>query len=463
MSADIKNQLTVEVARAICTWAASHYEKRYSVGKRVYEVRFMSSLDGDARDFLITCCGGEHLIPTSMGLAIESAAVATPVALALDFLKRAGLPIVPAEEPDVEIKDLIKDEPEAPVVRKVLEVPPEGVRWPLCTEPLPTAEEIEEDCRSTPERRSALRQLVEAPERWLPRASQAQIDTIRSLDESYPNFRSVIDYYCRDLQLQKRSGGSLRLPPVLLLGPPGLGKTQFAKALARALDLHLRLQSMAEITAGWILTGSSRKWNDASPGVIARHVTACPMGQAPMIVFDELDKAHPHQNYPSDTALLGLLESHTAQAFRDENLDLVLDVSPMSCLLTANRTTGVRPEILSRLKVIEIATPTSAQMPAIVRSVDAALRQESPALAKVFEPLDQAIVSSLGARPPRDLRRLLRDAYALVVEREDRDEQSLRLTLADLEAVAGHRSAPSVPAWRHIPIMVDPPGPRRLH
>jgi len=452
-------RLTLEIAKAVCTWGDRCHSRTIEVGNGKRLVRFLRMSMPEARDFVLQFCRHDELILTCEGLAIDACATERPLAQAQAFVGAATAAQAEAEAALCVLKDLIE---EAPKITAILEIPPEGVRWPLCDGHLPTAEEIESDTRSTPERSIVLQQLAEAPERWLPRVSQTAINAVRALEAAYPNFQSVIDYFCRDLHLQMRAGGALRLPPVLLLGPPGLGKTQFAKALAKALDLHLRLQSMAQVTAGWVLTGSARKWADATPGVIARHVAACPMGRAPMIVLDELDKSNGHY-YACDSVLLGLLEAHTAQAFRDENLDLTLDVSPVSFLLTANRTTGVRPEILSRLKVIEIAAPTAEQMPAIVRSVDAALREESPALAEAFEPLDASIIAAFGRRAPRDLRRLLRDAYALVAEREAGMDVGLRLTREDLDAVEGRKPQSLVKPRPCIPILVDPQGPWRLH
>ena len=451
--------LTPEIAKDVRDWDRLNFPRTYEVGDSKRVIRFLPAHMAKARHFVLQFCRDDELFLTDEGLAIDARAAEQPVTLAQDFVKAASAAQAEAEEALCVLKDLIE---EAPKNTAILGIPPDSVRWPLCDGFLPTTEEIENDTRSTPERRIVLQQLAEAPERWLPRVSQAAIDAVRALAAAYPNFQSVIDYFCRDLHLQMRGGGALRLPPVLLLGPPGLGKTQFAKALAKALDLHLRLQSMAEVTAGWVLTGSARKWSDATPGVVALHVAACPMGRAPMILFDELDKSH-GAYYACDTSLLGLLEAHTAQAFRDENLDLTLDVSPVSFLLTANRTTGVRPEILSRLKVIEIAAPTAEQMPAIVRSVDAALREESPALAEAFEPLDESIVAGFGRRAPRDLRRLLRDAYALVAERETGMDVGLRLTREDLDAVEGRKPQSLVKPRFCIPILVDSPGPWRLH
>jgi hypothetical protein len=163
--------------------------------------------------------------------------------------------------------------------------------------------------------------------------------------------------------------------------------------------------------------------------------------------------------------LLGVLETSTARVFRDENLDMELDVSPVSYLLTANRLHPVRPEILSRLKVIEIQPPTAEQMPAIVKSVDAAIRADNPHLAVAFDPLDDAAIGMFAALPPRDLRRLLLESYARAVEREPGRTQGLQLEPRDIAAAQGRSLASAAPVEKPpyvIPILVDPRS-RRIH
>lgn len=457
MSAPVTSTLTPELAQTIARWANQHFRWQVSLEKPALS-GFLLPEDQDARTYLLARCRNQDLFLTARGWALAEkpaqALIAQTAALA------EQLPKGKAEDfGDLKAaleKTEEKDKPAPPP----LQVPPDGVLWRLCDGAI-AKQRLDDQGKSSSERKRILGQLVEQPERWLPKTTQAHIDAVNSLAVSHPNFEPAIRCIVQHLHLLRLGQAPLRLPPMLLLGPPGVGKTHFARGLARVLTLHLRIHSLADASAGWILTGLHHHWADSAPGVIAKLMIGCPLGQAPMVLLDELDKASGDRRYPCDIALLGLLEAGTARIFRDENLDLELDASPVSYLLTANRLGPVRPEILSRMKVIEIPPPSPEQMPALVRSVDAEIRSEFPELDRAFDPLDETLVDRLGACPPRDLKRLLQEGYARVAERELGRSEGLQLQAEDLGLRV--RSAASPPEPYVIPILVEQRPPWRLH
>jgi len=60
--------------------------------------------------------------------------------------------------------------------------------------------------------------------------------------------------------------------PILLLGGPGVGKTHFAKRLARAMQTECELISMNALSAGFGITGSSASWRGAKCGKVAERL-----------------------------------------------------------------------------------------------------------------------------------------------------------------------------------------------
>jgi ATP-dependent Lon protease len=86
----------------------------------------------------------------------------------------------------------------------------------------------------------------------------------------------VLDDVRRQLALCHDSRDALEITPMLLLGPPGVGKTHFAREVAQLLGTGMGFISMSSLTAGWVLSGASssgrargrarcsRRWSTAS-------------------------------------------------------------------------------------------------------------------------------------------------------------------------------------------------------
>lgn len=317
------------------------------------------------------------------------------------------------------------------------------VPWKLC-DVEEVAEQLSRNKGHERERERILKLLVERPVRYLPVASRRHVDALHSLRVDFPNFGDVIDGLISRLQLQVRLGEQpLRLPTMLMLGAPGLGKTAFSVRLATVLGFSLEVRSLAELSAGFILTGNDRSWSESKPGLISSFLAQLKEDEAPLLVLDELDKGRSESHFSPDQVLLGMLEAHTAKRWRDEHLDLCLDISPMSFAFTANLRERVRPELLSRMSVREVWRPRPEDMPAIVRSVDRSLREEMPALSRLFAPLSGAIEQALASTAPRQLRRLLEDAYTRASERCPKGDDLLIVSPEDLQGSAG-LSVPNV-------------------
>ena len=354
--------------------------------------------------------------------------------------------------------------PELPdTVVRISRRPPDTIAWQVCDPEQLHALASAGDTDKRTERKRIAKALADAGRRYLPKAADRHVLAVRALALRFPNFKPVIDILARHLRLAELAETALKLPPLLLLGPPGIGKTEFARAVAETLEMSFRIQSMAETSAGFVLTGAHGTWADATPGAIVKCIADCPQGSAPLMLLDEFDKARSGSYHRPDLALLGLLEPTTAKVFRDENLDLCLDARPLSFLLTANRLRDIRPEILSRVRVVEVGVPTQDQMPAIIRSLDEGIRREMADLPRIFAPLGEDVISHLSARPPRALRRLLLDAYALVAERT-REDVRMYLRPEDFDALEGRQRQAAQPRRRFIvSLMVDPGGPARVH
>lgn len=286
------------------------------------------------------------------------------------------------------------------------------------------------------ERRRLLEAFSARSNRQLPITTSLHVKALESLHNEFPNFSEVIDDLSDHLSLRARMKSPLQLPTTLVVGEPGVGKTEFCRRLASRLGFYLVDRSLAEMSAAFVLLGNSAAWSQSQPGLVAKMVGEMRDGLAPLLMLDELDKCRGDSQYPVDAALLGLMEPHTARAFRDEHLTLGLNLEPMSFLLTANRLDKIRPEILSRVSIATVRPPTSPEMRQIVRSVDNILRSELRGLDSAFERLSEEVMDHLAAMSPRALRSVLKRAYGSVARRNQATPHRLNLSVADFPEVA---------------------------
>jgi ATP-dependent Lon protease len=231
---------------------------------------------------------------------------------------------------------------------------------------------------------------------------------VDDLYEASPNFVPVIDDLRKFLALALSGNEAVQFTPMLLLGEPGLGKTYFAKKLANALGTGFEFVSMSSLTAGWVLTGASAQWHNARPGKVAQTLIEGEYAN-PVVVLDEVDKAGGDSRYDPMGALYALLERDTASHFKDEFIDVDMDASHILWVATANDESAIPEPILNRMNVYEIERPDAEGSRRIALSV---YREILDAHRWPFPPEpSESVVERLAAIPPRDMRKLLLDAF----------------------------------------------------
>src|SRR5204862_277576 len=169
-----------------------------------------------------------------------------------------------------------------------------------------------------------------------------------ALFEDLPNFTEVLADIRKQLALCVDSNDSVELPPMLLLGEPGIGKTHFARRLAQLLGTGYGFVPMSSLTAGWVLSGASSQWKNAKPGKVFETFLNGEYAN-PVMVVDELDKASSDGQYDPLGALYELLESQTAMRFIDEFAEIPIDASGAVWIATANDAARIRDPLLHRM------------------------------------------------------------------------------------------------------------------
>jgi ATP-dependent Lon protease len=176
------------------------------------------------------------------------------------------------------------------------------------------------------------------------------------LYDELPNFSEVLDDVRRQLALCQDSRDALEITPMLLLGPPGIGKTHFAREVSQLLGTGLGFISMSSLTAGWVLSGASSQWKGARPGKVFETLVDGQYAN-PVMVVDEIDKARGEHAYDPLGALYSLLEHDTARSFTDEFAEVAIDASQVIWVATANDERSIPEPILNRMNVFEVKAP----------------------------------------------------------------------------------------------------------
>lgn len=259
--------------------------------------------------------------------------------------------------------------------------------------------------------RKVYRKMLEAgPERFVSKPSNAT--ALEHVLTECPNFANVLDDLANYIELSVVGKGGLSVLPILLAGDPGVGKTHFAKTLAKALSLPYQFLSMGTLTAGWVLSGSAPTWSGARHGKVAEALIDSEFAN-PVYLVDELDKSGGDHRYDPHGALLQLMERETAAHFKDEYLDVPINASCIVWVATANNIALIPDYILSRMAVYEVPAPTVAQSRVIAANIYSALLREHN---WPFEPqLREAAQDVLASVPPREMKKKLMDGLAHAV------------------------------------------------
>jgi len=233
---------------------------------------------------------------------------------------------------------------------------------------------------------------------------------MQRLFEELPNFTAVLEDIRRHLALCVDSNDSIELPPMLLLGEPGIGKTHFARKLAELLGTGFGFVPMSSLTAGWVLSGASSQWKNAKPGKVFDTFLNGEYAN-PVIVVDELDKASSDGQYDPLGALYELLEQETATRFIDEFVELPINASGAVWLATANDAARIPQPLLNRLSVYEIDPPDEAGSLRIARNIYSEVRNAHDWGRQFPEAPSDDTLAKLASLPPREMRRAVQSAF----------------------------------------------------
>lgn len=246
------------------------------------------------------------------------------------------------------------------------------------------------------------RMLEKGPQRF--QVKPSGVPAMDHLYDELPNFHEVLDDLRRQLALCQDSRDALEITPMLLLGPPGVGKTHFAREVAQLLGTGMGFMSMSSLTAGWVLSGANSQWRGARPGKVFETLVDGPYAN-PVMVIDEIDKAGAEHAYDPLGALYSLLEHDTAGCFTDEFAEVPIDASQVVWVATANDARAIPEPILNRVNVYEVQMPDRDAAAHIAAKLYRGIRADHDWGQRFAPEPQEAVLDAMSELAPREMRR----------------------------------------------------------
>lgn len=183
-------------------------------------------------------------------------------------------------------------------------------------------------------------------------------EVISEVYEEHPWFAEPLDYIWK-----RRTDGTedgepwFYIPPILIWGPPGCGKTHFLSRLAELSGVAYRRIDFSSVEGGMGVAGIDARWSNSRPGAIVETIaqTGC---ANPLFFIDEIEKARKnHGASDPHHALLPLLQRDTARTFFDQSLSAQVDLSFVSYAFAANEIWQIPAPLMDRVRVFEVRYP----------------------------------------------------------------------------------------------------------
>ena len=184
---------------------------------------------------------------------------------------------------------------------------------------------------------------------------------------------------------------------ICLVGPPGVGKTSIAASVARALGRKYARVSLGGMHDEAEIRGHRKTYVGAMPGRIVSAIINA-KSENPVIVLDEIDKLSSNFRGDPTSALLEVLDPEQNKSFRDNFMEIPIDLSDTLFIATANSYDGIPSPLLDRMEVIELSTYNDSEKLDIAKNhliPKQLMRNGVPQ--KVFKITDEGILTLIRA------------------------------------------------------------------
>lgn len=240
------------------------------------------------------------------------------------------------------------------------------------------------------------------------------------------------------LKMKQNQKGSI----LVLVGPPGVGKTSLGQSVAKALGRKYVRVSVGGVRDDAEIRGHRRTYIGALPGRVISGIKRAGEND-PVFILDEVDKLTKAFNGDPASALLEVLDPEQNAAFLDHYLDTGFDLSKVFFICTANSLDTIPGPLLDRMEVIEVSGYTLAEKFFIARNhlIPKQLHEHglnSEQLQFSDEALHKIISHYTREAGVRELQRKIASVCRAATEKVVRSQgQTVVVKLSDLEEALG--------------------------
>lgn len=192
--------------------------------------------------------------------------------------------------------------------------------------------------------------------------------TKQILDRDHYGLEKVKDQILEHLALikhKKAMSGQI----ILLVGPPGVGKTSLGKSIADALNRKFVRVSLGGVKDESEIRGHRKTYIGSMPGKIIQGLIKAKSNH-PVLLLDEIDKTGSYSQSTGDvdSALLEVLDPEQNKSFTDHFLNFDFDLSGVLFIATANQIQTISPPLRDRLEIIELSGYTENEKTKIAQN-----------------------------------------------------------------------------------------------